>query len=220
MICDDPVYPSSKHLRVARGPDPLLLRRLLRAKDRMDTCSHEDWPIRRLAMISGVSKAHFARSFKQAFGTPPHRYLLTRRIERAQARLRDTDLSVTAIAFDTGWSSLGTLGRIFHDVTGKIPTEARASELAPRLHWTVCRPAISVRFSGPFSQQQFRRSAVAEGRISRTVYDRDQDEAHDFYVNTLGFVVRTDQRNGDYSTDNCSSLPGRGRLAHRPRSAR
>src|SRR5690349_14707404 len=64
--------------------DPELLRRLLRAKDRMDAASHEDWPIERLAEVSHVSQAHFARSFKQAFGVPPHRYLLTRRIERAK----------------------------------------------------------------------------------------------------------------------------------------
>src|SRR5882762_6919331 len=56
--------------------DPDLLRRLLRAKDRMDAASHEDWPVRRLARVSAVSEAHFARSFKQAFGVPPHRYLL------------------------------------------------------------------------------------------------------------------------------------------------
>jgi transcriptional regulator GlxA family with amidase domain len=60
--------------------------------------------------VSGVSEAHFARSFKQAFGVPPHRYLLTRRIERAAALLRETDLPVTEIAFQTGWGSLGTFG--------------------------------------------------------------------------------------------------------------
>ena len=37
------------------GQDPELLRRLLRAKDRMDAASHENWPVRRLARISGVS---------------------------------------------------------------------------------------------------------------------------------------------------------------------
>ncbi len=73
----------------ARGTnqEPRLLRRLLRAKDRMDAASHEDWPVRRLALVSGVSEAHFARSFKLAFGIPPHRYLLTRRIERATATI-------------------------------------------------------------------------------------------------------------------------------------
>src|SRR5215475_3539268 len=81
--------------------DPALLRRLLRAKDRMDAASEEDWPVERLANVSGVSEAHFARSFKEAFGVPPHRYLLTRRI-----------------------------GRVFRDVTGKSPSELRAREQA------------------------------------------------------------------------------------------
>jgi transcriptional regulator GlxA family with amidase domain len=110
--------------------DPELLRRLLRAKDRMDVASHEAWPIRRLARVSGVSEAHFARSFKEAFGVPPHRYLLTRRIERATALLRDTGLPITEIAFETGWNSLGTFGRTFRDVTGESPGGFRARERA------------------------------------------------------------------------------------------
>lgn len=105
--------------------DPGLLRRLLRAKDRMDAASHEDWTVQRLACVSHVSAAHFARSFKEAFGVPPHRYLLTRRIERAMTLLRDTDLPITEIAFRTGWRSLGTFGRIFHDIAGESPGAIR-----------------------------------------------------------------------------------------------
>lgn len=114
------------------GLDPRLLRRLLRARDRMDAASHEEWPIARLARVSGVSEAHFARSFKDVFGVPPHRYLLTRRIERAGALLRDTDLPITDIAFQTGWNSLGTFGRTFRDVTGESPSRLRAREKAAR----------------------------------------------------------------------------------------
>lgn len=110
--------------------DPALLRRLLRAKDRMDQASEEEWPVERLASVSGVSEAHFARSFKDAFGIPPHRYLLTRRIERAKALLRDTDQPIIDIAFQTGWSSLGTFGRVFKDVTGESPSELRDRERA------------------------------------------------------------------------------------------
>ena len=106
----------------------LLVRRLLRSKDRMDEASHEAWPIGRLAEVSSVSAAHFAREFKKAFGLPPHRYLLTRRIERATAMLRDTDLSVTQIAIQTGWTSRGTFGRIFRDITGASPGQLRARE--------------------------------------------------------------------------------------------
>lgn len=106
------------------------MRRLLRAKDRMDAASHEEWPVRRLARVSGVSEAHFARSFKQAFGVPPHRYLLTRRVERATALLRETELPITEIAFQTGWASLGTFGRTFRDVTGESPGAFRTRERA------------------------------------------------------------------------------------------
>lgn len=107
---------------------PLLLRRLLRAKDKMDGAPHEEWPVGRLAEVSAVSVAYFAREFKKAFGLPPHRYLLSRRIERATALLRDTDLPITDIAFQTGWTSLGTFGRIVRDISGASPGELRARE--------------------------------------------------------------------------------------------
>jgi transcriptional regulator GlxA family with amidase domain len=94
----------------------------------MDAASHEGWPVARLASVSGVSEAHFARVFKQAFGLPPHRYLLTRRVERAKALLRDTELAITEIAFQTGWNSLGTFGRTFRDITGESPAELRARQ--------------------------------------------------------------------------------------------
>jgi AraC-like DNA-binding protein len=120
----------SKQKRAHTGQDPRLLRRLLRAKDRIDAASHEEWPVMRLARVSGVSDAHFARSFKDAFGVPPHRYLLARRIERAKALLRDTDMPITEIAFQTGWNSLGTFGRTFRDITGESPGELRVREKA------------------------------------------------------------------------------------------
>lgn len=96
----------------------------------MDAAPHEPWPVARLASVSGVSQAHFARSFKKAFGVPPHRYLLTRRIEQATALLRDTELPITEIALQTGWSSLGTFGRTFRDITGESPRALRAREQA------------------------------------------------------------------------------------------
>ena len=114
-----------KTIEPQHGQDPELLRRLLRAKDRIDAASHEDWTVPKLARMSHVSEAHFARSFRDAFGVPTHRYLLTRRIERATALLRDTDLPVTEIAAQTGWRSLGTFGRIFRDITGASPSAVR-----------------------------------------------------------------------------------------------
>ena len=116
----------NRHGHGAAHRDPDLLRRLLRAKDRMDAASHEAWPVARLAGVSHVSPAHFARAFKEAFGVPPHRYLLTRRIERATALLRDSDLAILDIALQTGWSSLGSFGRTFRDITGEAPGDFRA----------------------------------------------------------------------------------------------
>ena len=121
---------TSKIATASADRDLNLLRRLLRAKDRMDAAPHEEWPVSRLARVSGASEAHFARSFRDAFGVPPHRYLLTRRVERAAALLRDTDLPVTEIAFQTGWNSLGTFGRTFRDVTGESPGGWRRGMLA------------------------------------------------------------------------------------------
>jgi len=86
--------------------------------------------------------------------------MLTRRIERATARLRDTDLPITEIAFETGWNSLGTFGRTFRDVTGESPGELRArlrerDSAAPREpeHVPVCflsaahRPDLTIAVS-------------------------------------------------------------------------
>lgn len=81
----------------ARPQDPDLLRRLLRVRDRMAAAPEEDWPVPRMARVGGVSEAHFSRSFRQAFGVPPHRYLLTLRLERAKELLAGTGLSVTEV---------------------------------------------------------------------------------------------------------------------------
>ena len=122
-----------KQRSVSVAQDPKLLRRLLRAKDRMDAASHEAWPVKRLAQVSGVSQAHFARSFKSAFGVPPHRYLLTRRLERAAALLRNTDRSVADICFSVGLQSVGSFTTSFTRTYGKSPTVYRA-EFPPASH--------------------------------------------------------------------------------------
>jgi transcriptional regulator GlxA family with amidase domain len=152
--------------------DPRLLRRLLRAKDRMDAAPHEAWSVSRLAKVSGVSQAHFARSFKQAFGIPPHRYLLTRRIERATALLRDTDLPITEIAFQTGWESLGTFGRTFRDIAGESPSanRKRARSIRNGLEQVPgCIVAASHRPNLKIAvSEKRRRTAVGENEASST----------------------------------------------------
>lgn len=153
------------------GQDPDLLRRLLRAKDRIDAASHENWPVRRLARVSCVSEAHFARSFAEAFGLPPHRYLLTRRIERAMALLRDTEQPITDVAFQTGWKSLGAFGRTFRDITGMSPGDQRAQQKAT-LHELERVPACFV----SAAQRPNLTIAVSEKRRLERCGTKDQNE--------------------------------------------
>ena len=93
--------------------------------------------MRRLAQVSGVSEAHFARSFKQAFGVPPHRYLLTRRIERATALLRDTGLPITEIAFQ---DRLGEPGHVRAHLSRHHGREPERGPRAREGHGTRARP--------------------------------------------------------------------------------
>ncbi|WP_318899521.1 helix-turn-helix transcriptional regulator [Sinorhizobium medicae] len=81
--------------------DIKLLRRLLRARDPIDAEPHRGWTVTQLAKVSGVSEAYFARSFRDAFGVPPHRSLLSWRVERAAALLSDTELPIIDIATTT-----------------------------------------------------------------------------------------------------------------------
>jgi transcriptional regulator GlxA family with amidase domain len=100
-------------------------RRLLSARDEMDRCYADALDIEALARSVHLSRAHFIRSFKEAFGETPHRYLQRRRIERAMWLLRVDDRSVTEICFDVGFASLGTFSRTFHEIVGVSPSAYR-----------------------------------------------------------------------------------------------
>jgi transcriptional regulator of acetoin/glycerol metabolism len=78
-----------------------------------------------LAAMAGVSTHHFARAFHQSVGMPPHSYLLSRRLERAEAMLRETDLPLSEIAGATGFSDQSHLARHFRRRTGMSPRVAR-----------------------------------------------------------------------------------------------
>jgi AraC-like DNA-binding protein len=101
-------------------------RRLLRARDTMDRAFADALDVEALAKSVHLSRAHFIRSFRDAFGEPPHRYLQRRRIERAMALLRETDRPVTEICFDVGFASLGTFSRTFREIVGETPSAYRA----------------------------------------------------------------------------------------------
>jgi AraC-like DNA-binding protein len=110
--------------RVSRSAVPLA-RHLLRARDLIDRSYAEPLDIAVLARSACVSRAHFARTFKRAFGETPHRYLMTRRMERARALLRRDDLSVTEVCVRVGFTSLGSFSTQFRRFVGESPTAYR-----------------------------------------------------------------------------------------------
>src|ERR687896_730381 len=103
------------------------VRHLLRAKDLADARYMEPLDVDDLARAAGLSRAHFSREFRRAFGESPHAYLLTRRLERAAALLRTTDRSVAEICFAVGLQSVGSFTTSFSRTFGVSPTAYRAA---------------------------------------------------------------------------------------------
>ena len=135
-------------------------RHLLRAKDLADARYAEPLGVDDMAHAAGLSRAHFSREFKQAFGVAPHAYLLTRRLERAAALLRVTDRSVARVCVDVGLQSVGSFTTSFKRMFGKTPTEYRAAFPPATAHARV--PACIVRTYARPQHRTFREdSAVA-----------------------------------------------------------
>src|SRR5271169_1482286 len=103
------------------------VRHLLRAKDLADRRYAEPLGVDDLACAAGLSRAHFSREFRRAFGESPHAYLLTRRLERAAALLRSTDHSIADVCFSVGLRSVGSFTTCFTRTYGVSPTAYRAS---------------------------------------------------------------------------------------------
>ena len=91
----------------------------------MDREYAEPLDVEVLARGAHMSAGHLSREFKLAYGESPYSYLMTRRIERAMALLRGSDLSVTEICFAVGCSSLGTFTTRFTELLGVPPSVYR-----------------------------------------------------------------------------------------------
>jgi AraC-like DNA-binding protein len=102
-------------------------RHLLRAKDLIDARYFEPLEVPVLARAACLSPAHFSREFRRAFGETPHRYLLSRRMERAASLLCSTDRTVAEICVTVGLQSVGSFTTCFSRTFGVSPTAYRAA---------------------------------------------------------------------------------------------
>ena len=104
------------------------LAHLRRARDRIDREYARPLDVEALARTALMSSAHFSRQFRAAYGETPYGYLMTRRIERAQALLRRGDMSVTEVCMEVGCTSLGSFSTRFTQLVGETPTAYRARD--------------------------------------------------------------------------------------------
>jgi AraC-like DNA-binding protein len=133
-------------------------RHLVRAKDLIDARYRDPLDVPTLARAAHLSAAHFSREFRRAFGETPHQYLLTRRLERAAALLRDTDRSVASICFTIGLHSVGSFTTSFRRAYGTTPTSYRAS-FPPPVRRALIPPCVLRAWARPSSS--FREDAGA-----------------------------------------------------------
>lgn len=153
------VRPRGDNTDMAFTPPP---RRLLRAKDLADARYADPIGVDDMARVACLSRAHFSREFRAAFGESPHSYLLTRRLERAAALLRTTDRPVTDICLSVGAESVGSFTTSFTRHFGKPPTAYRAS--FPPASALAVVPACVVRAYGRPQRRTFREDVAVESR--------------------------------------------------------
>jgi AraC-like DNA-binding protein len=134
-------------------------RQLLRARDLADARYFDELTTDDLANGAGFSRAYFIREFRKAFGESPHSYLLTRRLERAAALLRNTDRSVAEICMDVGLSSVGSFTTSFRRMYGQSPTAYRGQFPPPEAYVPI--PTCVWRFYGRPQRRTFREDGAA-----------------------------------------------------------
>jgi AraC-like DNA-binding protein len=100
---------------------------LRRVHDYIDAHLSDSIELVELAAIAGLSIFHFARQFKHSAGVTPHHYLVSRRVERAKELLAGANLSLSEIAFASGFADQSHLTRHFRQIVGMTPGQFRRS---------------------------------------------------------------------------------------------
>ena len=98
-----------------------------RVADYIEEHLSEDIPLSTLAGLANLSPYHFSRAFRQSFAMPPHRYHISRRIDRAKCMLANVSLSVTEVGHKLGFSESSAFATTFRKFTNSSPSEFRRS---------------------------------------------------------------------------------------------
>jgi AraC family transcriptional regulator len=152
-----------RHYSVCAKPALVLERRaatlsrhkLSRAIEYVESHLSDDLTLHEMAAALALSPGHFAHAFRATVGVPPHQYVLRRRVERAKALLRNSDLPITQIAEQIGSSSPSSFSFLFHRVTGVSPRTYRSGKARP-----------SSEISGPIGVNGASRLAYLAGDIA------------------------------------------------------
>lgn len=120
------------------------LAHLRRARDLMDRDYAQPLDVPAMARAALMSPAHFSRKFRAAYGETPYSYLMTRRIERAKAFLRQ-GMSVTDTCLAVGCTSLGSFSTRFTEIVGETPSQYRARDHHDRAAVPACVSKVATR---------------------------------------------------------------------------
>jgi AraC-like DNA-binding protein len=101
------------------------------ARDRLREVREEPVRVRDVARAEGASQFHFIRQFVALFGETPRQFQMQARIDRAKELLATTDLPVTEICMEVGFSSLGSFSALFARRVGMPPSAYRRRPPAP-----------------------------------------------------------------------------------------
>jgi AraC-like DNA-binding protein len=123
-----PRVPDTSPTVVGMTPQDLAdLVHLRRARDLIDREYAEPLDVPAMARAALMSPSHFSRKFRAAYGETPYAHLMTRRIERAKACLRQ-GMSVTDACTTVGCTSLGSFSSRFTEIVGQTPSQYRARD--------------------------------------------------------------------------------------------
>jgi AraC-like DNA-binding protein len=142
------------------------LRRLCRARDRMDREYAQPLDVPAVARTALMSTAHFSRRFREVYSETPYSYLMTRRIERAKALLRRGDLSVTEVCFEVGCSSLGSFSTRFTELVGESPSLYRARNHDDLRVVPACQTMVLTRPRRQVARRRAQESSFEEATVA------------------------------------------------------